>query len=128
MWTMRGQRTSWPIPDDDVALVVADVHIDRLRRAVTVGDRRVRLRRRQFDLLVALAEADGQALTRADLLRASGSAARDPRTRTIDVQIGQLRAALASKPGRHRDRPGHRLSTGGARAGRRRLAGGNDRL
>jgi DNA-binding winged helix-turn-helix (wHTH) protein len=55
----------------------------------------VRLRRRQFDLLVALAEADGRALTRADLLRAIGSAARDPRTRTIDVQIGQLRAALA---------------------------------
>jgi DNA-binding response OmpR family regulator len=95
VWTTRGQRACWPIPDDGAALVVADVHIDRPRRAVTIGDRRVRLRRRQFDLLVALVEADGRALTRADLLRAIGSAARNPRTRTIDMQISQLRAALA---------------------------------
>lgn len=81
---------------DDLVLDRGDVRIDRLRRVVTVGDRRVRLRRRQFDLLVALAVVDGRALTRAELLRATGSGARDQRTRTIDMQVSQVRAALGA--------------------------------
>jgi DNA-binding response OmpR family regulator len=95
MGTMDEARISRGNERDDLVLVVGDVVIDRPRRTVTVGGRRVRPRRRQFDLLVALAQADGRVLTRSVLLRATGSGAQDPRTRTIDVQIGQLRALLA---------------------------------
>lgn len=96
MGTMDEARISRVNERDDLVLVVGDVVIDRPRRTVTIGGRRVRPRRRQFDLLVALAQADGRVLTRSALLRATGSGAQDPRTRTIDVQIGQLRALLAS--------------------------------
>jgi DNA-binding response OmpR family regulator len=87
---------SRPADADDLVLDRGDVRIDRLRRVVTVGDRRPRLRRRQFDLLVALAAAEGRVVTRAALLWATGSGARDPRTRTIDMQVSQLRAALGA--------------------------------
>jgi DNA-binding response OmpR family regulator len=76
-------------------LAVGDLVLERGRRTVLWRGRRLRLRRRQFDLLVALAAQPGRVLSRADLLIATQSQAGTPRTRTIDVQIGQLRGLLA---------------------------------
>jgi DNA-binding winged helix-turn-helix (wHTH) protein len=91
MLTNDGQ----PLADmGESVLAIGDVRVDLFHRSVTVAGRRVRLRRRQFDLLAALLSARGRVLTRADLLRATASTAHDPHTRTIDVQVGQLRAIL----------------------------------
>jgi DNA-binding response OmpR family regulator len=79
-------------------VVVGDLQLDRQRRQVTMAGRPVPLRRRQFDLLAALAAANGGVLTRAALLLATGSGARDAHTRTIDMQVSQLRALLTPGP------------------------------
>ncbi|MBM4436829.1 MAG: response regulator transcription factor [Actinobacteria bacterium] len=71
-----------------------DLWLDLGRREVRAGDRPVDLTRTEFDLLAALAQADGRVLRRAQLLAAV--AGRDAFTleRSVDSHIRNLRRKL----------------------------------
>lgn len=79
-------------------LVLGDVSIDRDARRVHVGGIEAVLTSRQFDLLQVLAESAGRVLSRERLMGAVCNDAFDANDRSIDVQIGRLRAALGDDP------------------------------
>lgn len=72
--------------------------LDRAARRLTVGEREVALRAKEFDLLAVLAERPGHVLTRGQLLdRVWGEmAAVEPGTRTVDVHVSRLRERLTA--------------------------------
>lgn len=73
---------------------VEDLTIDRSAKNVTRGERAVDLSPREFDLLVALAEADGEVISRSELLSRVWGIDFDPGTNLVDVQVGRLRRKL----------------------------------
>jgi two-component system alkaline phosphatase synthesis response regulator PhoP len=73
---------------------VGALRIDRRRREATVGDRRLELRAREFDLLAALARDPGVVLTRDVLLEDVWGTDFPGETRTVDVHVGELRKHL----------------------------------
>ena len=75
-------------------LRVAGVTLDPVHRHATVDGRRLDLTRVEFDLLLALAEQGGSALTRRDLLAAVWGYRFDPGTNVVDVHVGRLRRKL----------------------------------
>jgi DNA-binding response OmpR family regulator len=75
-------------------LRVADLALDPVHRRASVGDRRLDLTRVEFDLLLTLAEQDGNVLTRRDLLAAVWGYRFDPGTNVVDVHVGRLRRKL----------------------------------
>jgi DNA-binding response OmpR family regulator len=79
-------------------LEVAGLTLDAGARTVTLGERPVRLRRREFDLLQHLAGEPRRAFTRRELLRAvwgysAGS------TRTVDTHASRVRVKLRQAGG-----------------------------
>jgi len=74
---------------------IGQVTIDPQRREVTVGDRLVKLRAKEFDLLLTLAQHKGIVLSRDQLLRLAWGFDFYGQTRTVDVHIAQLREKLA---------------------------------
>jgi len=74
---------------------MGDLRIDPRRRDVQVGDRRVELRAREFDLLAALARDPGVVLTRDMLLESVWGTDFPGETRTVDVHVAELRKKLA---------------------------------
>jgi DNA-binding response OmpR family regulator len=76
------------------ALRVAGIDLDPLHRHASVDGRRLDLTRVEFDLLLALAEQGGNALTRRDLLAAVWGYRFDPGTNVVDVHVGRLRRKL----------------------------------
>jgi DNA-binding response OmpR family regulator len=83
--TIRGSR-----PID-----VGDLRVDPRRREASVAGRRLDLRPREFDLLVALARDPGVVWTRDDLLENVWGTDFPGETRTVDVHVSALRARLA---------------------------------
>jgi DNA-binding response OmpR family regulator len=83
--TMRGDR---PIE-------VGGLRIDPRRRDATVRERRLDLRAREFDLLVALARDPGAVLTRDALLSGVWGTDFPGETRTVDVHVAEVRRKLA---------------------------------
>jgi DNA-binding response OmpR family regulator len=73
---------------------VGDLRVDPRRREAYVGDRRVELRPREFDLLAALARDPGVVWTRDDLLSSVWGTDFPGETRTVDVHISELRRKL----------------------------------
>jgi two-component system phosphate regulon response regulator OmpR len=78
--------------------------IDLLRREVRVGaaglEQAVALTSVEFKLLVALARAPGQALSREALSEAVQAGSYRPQDRTVDVQVARLRRKLSqAQPG-----------------------------
>jgi DNA-binding response OmpR family regulator len=73
---------------------VGTLRIDPPRRDVTVGDRPLELRAREFDLLVALARDPGVVLTRDALLERVWETDFAGETRTVDVHVAELRKKL----------------------------------
>ena len=73
---------------------VGALRIDGRRREATVGDRRLELRAREFDLLAALARDPGVVLTRDVLLEDVWGTDFPGETRTVDVHVGELRKHL----------------------------------
>jgi DNA-binding response OmpR family regulator len=71
------------------------LRVDPRRRDAYVGERRLPLRPREFDLLVALARDPGVVLTRDMLLEDVWGTDFPGETRTVDVHIAELRKALA---------------------------------
>jgi DNA-binding response OmpR family regulator len=73
---------------------VGSLRIDPRRREATVADRRVELRAREFDLLLALARDAGLVLTRDALLSGVWGTDFPGETRTVDVHVAELRRKL----------------------------------
>jgi two-component system alkaline phosphatase synthesis response regulator PhoP len=73
---------------------VGDVTIDPARHEVTIAERSVELRPKEFDLLLALAEHNGMVLSRDQLLNLVWGYDFYGETRTVDVHIAQLRKKL----------------------------------
>jgi DNA-binding response OmpR family regulator len=69
--------------------------MDPRRREATVNDRRLDLRAREFDLLVALARDPGVVLTRDALLEDVWGTDFPGETRTVDVHVAEVRKKLA---------------------------------
>jgi two-component system, OmpR family, alkaline phosphatase synthesis response regulator PhoP len=74
---------------------VGTLRIDSRRREAAVGDRRLSLRPREFDLLAALARDPGVVLTRDALLEDVWGTDFPGETRTIDVHVAEVRKQLA---------------------------------
>jgi two-component system alkaline phosphatase synthesis response regulator PhoP len=86
--TRRAVQTQAPVH-------VGDVTIDPARHEVTVAGESVDMRPKEFDLLLALAEHRGIALSREQLLDLAWGYDFYGETRTVDVHIGHLRKKLA---------------------------------
>lgn len=79
---------------DERVIEMGDLHIDLKSFRVTVGGRPVRLRLKEFQLLVALAERQGSLATRNVLAEEVWGYEHLPSSRTIDVHIRRLRQAI----------------------------------
>ena len=73
---------------------VGSLRIDPRRREATVNDRRLDLRAREFDLLVALARDPGVVLTRDALLEDVWGTDFPGETRTVDGHVAEVRKKL----------------------------------
>ena len=74
---------------------VGSLRVDPRRREATVGERRLDLRAREFDLLAALARDPGVVLTRDMLLEDVWGTDFPGETRTVDVHVAEVRKKLA---------------------------------
>ena len=72
-------------------LRVADLELDRLKRTVRRGERRIELQPKEFQLLEYLMRHHDQVVTRSMLLEAVWDYHFDPKTNVIDVHISNLR-------------------------------------
>ena len=79
----------------DRPIEVGGLRVDPRRREATVNDRRLDLRPREFDLLVALARDPGIVLTRDALLEGVWGTDFPGETRTVDVHVAEVRKQLA---------------------------------
>jgi len=70
--------------------------VDPLHRRVTAHGRHLDLTRVEFDILLALAEAGGDAVTRRDLLATVWGYRFEPGTNVVDVHVARLRRKLES--------------------------------
>lgn len=77
-------------------LKIGQVAIDPQRREVTVGDKLVELRTKEFDLLLTLTQHKGIVLSRDQLLDLVWGFDFYGQTRTVDVHIAHLRDKLAN--------------------------------
>jgi len=73
---------------------VGELRIDLRRREATIGERRLVLRPREFDLLAALARDPGVVLTRDALLETVWGTDFPGETRTVDVHVAEVRKQL----------------------------------
>jgi len=85
--TRRAARPQAPVH-------VGDITVDPARREVTIAGQPVRLRPKEFDLLLALAEHRGIVLSREQLLNLVWGFDFYGETRTVDVHIAHLRKRL----------------------------------
>ncbi|HIU16728.1 MAG TPA: response regulator transcription factor [Candidatus Ventricola intestinavium] len=74
---------------------VGQTCVDARTRTVSVGERKLDLARREFDLLFHLLSYPGQVMTRRQLIEAVWGANCESDERTVDVHIGRLREHLA---------------------------------
>jgi DNA-binding response OmpR family regulator len=80
----------------DLVLRSDRVQLDVLARAARFADRRIDLTSREFDLLEALMQHPGQALTHGQLrAHAWGDGPEGPTSNVIEVYVGHLRQKLA---------------------------------
>ena len=86
-----------PEPSDDV-LRFGDVEVDPSSRKVRKGGRDVALTPKAFELLLALAEAQGRVMSRQQLLRAVWKHQAEVVTRTVDSHVSELRHKLEDDP------------------------------
>jgi DNA-binding response OmpR family regulator len=100
----RAQRAVGTAPSSnggtvrDATLAFADVRIDVSTRTVTRAAVEVPLRPREFDLLAALVDRDGQVVSRLDLLREVWGYDDSVMSRTVDTHIAELRRKLERDP------------------------------
>ena len=73
---------------------IEDLTLDLARRKVTRSGRSVHLSPREYDLLLALVNTDGELMSREELLREVWDLDFDPETNVVEVHIGRLRRKL----------------------------------
>jgi two-component system alkaline phosphatase synthesis response regulator PhoP/two-component system response regulator ResD len=83
-----------PPANDESPLHIANLQIDPARRTVTVDERRVNLRSKEFDLLLTLMENQGIVFSRDRLLEVVWGFDFAGETRTVDVHVAHLRHKL----------------------------------
>jgi DNA-binding response OmpR family regulator len=88
----RAEAASPPMPEKLVR--AGPLAIDLARREARLGDQVLSLRAKEFDLLWALAEHHGMALSREQLLNLAWGFDYYGETRTVDVHIAHLRQQL----------------------------------
>jgi two-component system response regulator RegX3 len=92
------------VPRDEPSLsdviVIGPIVLDRASREISVAGVRVIMPRREFDIAELLMRKAGLVVTRDELVRELWGTARD--TKSLDVQVGRLRAKLAEAEGRRR--------------------------
>jgi DNA-binding response OmpR family regulator len=84
----------------DTVLEVGDVRLDPARREVTVANRPITLRAKEFDLLAAFMRHEGVVLDRERLLSIVWGQDFYGDTRTIDVHVAWLREKLSGATAR----------------------------
>jgi two-component system response regulator ResD len=85
-------------PLDGEVLSFGDLRIDGSRREVVRAGDPVRLTRKEFDLLFALASRPGRAFTRAELLEEVWDFAWDGDSSTVTVHVRRLREKIEDDP------------------------------
>ena len=88
-------RRAEPAAAGDAVVHVGDLVVDAARREVTVGERQVDLRAKEFDLLLHLARHRGLVRTREQLLSQVWGYDFEGQTRTVDVHVAHLRKKIA---------------------------------
>jgi DNA-binding response OmpR family regulator len=83
-----------PTAPSDAPLMLGNLTMDTIGRVVTVADRQVDLRMKEFDLLLTLAEHRGVVFSREKLLDVVWGYDFAGETRTVDVHIAHLRHKL----------------------------------
>jgi two-component system response regulator RegX3 len=94
------RRAPQPRPVNSDVLTVGPIELDRARRQITVRGELIPLPRKEFDIAEVLMLNAGAVVSRTLLIRDLWGSARD--TKTLDVQVGRLRARLAAAEGRRR--------------------------
>lgn len=87
-------RRSDGITRSGVDVTVGSLHLNRPKREATLGDADLDLRTKEFDLLFALAQNSGIAMSREQLLSLVWGYTFSGETRTVDVHINHLRQHL----------------------------------
>ncbi|HXY94499.1 MAG TPA: response regulator transcription factor [Acidimicrobiia bacterium] len=85
---------------DPDLIAIGPVRLDRARRQVTVCGELVPLPRKEFDIAELLMSRAGGVVSRTQLVRELWGTQRD--TKTLDVQVGRLRAKLMAAEGLQR--------------------------
>ena len=88
-------RRAEPAAAGEAVVHVGDLVVDAARREVTVGERQVDLRAKEFDLLLHLARHRGLVRTREQLLSQVWGYDFEGQTRTVDVHVAHLRKKIA---------------------------------
>jgi DNA-binding response OmpR family regulator len=81
-------------PESDAVITIDNLNIYPERRVVTVDDREIDLRMKEFDLLLTLAENPGIVFSREKLLDVVWGFDFAGETRTVDVHVAHLRHKL----------------------------------
>jgi DNA-binding response OmpR family regulator len=81
---------------------IGDIEIDRSARTVTKGGAPVELAPKEYELLIALIDANGAVVSRLDLMQKVWGYADSVITRTIDTHIAVLRRKLEADPAKPR--------------------------
>ncbi len=92
------QRAAGFAPAQPTELEFGDLRIDMIGQQVYREGRAVRLRPREYDLLVALARRAGQVISRDELLREVWEHPVTISTRTVDAHIVELRRQIEKDP------------------------------
>ena len=87
---MNSERASYGTPD---------ITVEPASRAVSVGERQVALREREFHLLLELVRRPGRVVTREELLRRVWGYEDAHRSATLDVHVHRLRHKLGDRSG-----------------------------
>jgi DNA-binding response OmpR family regulator len=86
-------------PGDSHEVRVGSLAMNLLARTVTISERAVHLRPKEFDLLAALASREGSVVTRDDLMTQVWDERWVGQTKTLDVHIAGLRRKVRSARG-----------------------------
>ncbi len=93
-------RRGAPVHGENASVVqtiaAGDVRVSLETREVFLGDRQVDVRTKEFDLLVALLQNRGKALSREQLLNLAWGFDFFGETRTVDVHVAHLRKKFAN--------------------------------
>ncbi|MBN1136547.1 MAG: response regulator transcription factor [Anaerolineae bacterium] len=81
----------------DQAVTVGQLTVDPVSREAAIGGHKLTLRPKEFDLLLALAEHQGQVLSRDQLLDLVWGYDFPGGTRTVDAHVSHVRARLAER-------------------------------